>query len=75
MCSRTKKISINSLNIKEIVQRLLFEYRSLKKIFNQIKIKKLSSHRFYNHKIELNENRSQLFKNRVYSISIINFKN
>ena len=47
---------------------MLSKYRDLKKIFDPAKIKLLLTYRFYNHKIELIDDISYLFKNRVYFI-------
>ena len=46
-------VAISSLIINKILQKLSSKYRDLKKIFDQTKAKLLSSHRFYDHKIEL----------------------
>ena len=57
--------------MNKIFQKLSSKYRDLKKIFNQIKTKSLSSHRSYNHKIELTNDINQLSRSRIYLISNI----
>ena len=49
-------VAISSLTMNEVLQKLSSKYRDLKKTFDQAKVKLLSSHRSYNHKIELIDN-------------------
>ena len=48
-------VAISSLIMNEVLQKLSSKYRDLKKIFDQTKVKLLSSHRSYDHKIELTD--------------------
>ena len=70
----SETVRINDMNItkmfmKNVMTKLFFEYRDLNEAFNQSQVKELSSHRFYDVKIKLNENRSQLSRSRIYFIS------
>jgi len=40
-------------NLKDIKVKLLSEYHEFLNVFDQVQLNKLSSHRFYDHKIEL----------------------
>ena len=40
-------------NLKDIKVKLLSEYHKFLNVFDQVQLNKLSSHRFYDHKIEL----------------------
>ena len=67
-----KKILENE-NVKSIIERIMKRvskyFQHLSEIFDSQKIIQFSSHRFYDHKIELLIDVESLFRNRVYSLS------
>ena len=58
--------------VKSILERIMKKvskyFRHLSEVFDFQKIIKLSSHRFYDHKIELLNDSNALFRNRMYSL-------
>ena len=54
--------------LKHFMKRISKYFHDLFEIFNFQKINKLSSHRFYDHKIELLNDVNFLFRNRIYSL-------
>ena len=73
-------LSKNTLEFKEALaimkatieklKRKIFEFlKRFESVLNFKKTDKLSSHRFYDHQIELIENSAQLFRSRVYFLS------
>ena len=73
----TKKI-LKHEQIKLILERIMKKmskyFRHLSKIFDSQQIIKLSSHRLYDHKIELLNDSNTLFRNRVYSLFELKLK-
>ena len=84
MLKENKNFNINQLQVQSNRKKhrlILWAWKKLYNVYHlnieiwrkssiKLKSKKLSSHQFYDYKIELNKNRNQLFKNRMYSISI-----
>ena len=60
--------------LKRIMKRVSKYFRDLSKVFDLKKIIKLSSHRFYDHKIELLNDAESLFRSRVYSLFAFKFR-
>ena len=61
--------------IVEKLERKVFDFlKRFESVLNLKKIDKLSSHRVYDHKIELTKNSKQLSRNRVYSLSSKKFE-
>ena len=61
--TETRTFNISSIDVveisfKKIINKLLIEYRDLKETFNKIRVNELSSHRFYDVKIKLEDNTS-----------------
>ena len=56
--------------MNQVLEKLLKEFHDLKKTFNQSKVFQLPSQKFYDYKIELKDNQSQMSKSRVYQMSI-----
>ena len=54
--------------LKRLMKRVSKYFHDLFEVFNSQKIVKLSSHRFYDHKIELLSDVSSLSRNRIYSL-------
>ena len=54
--------------LKHFMKRVSKYFHDLFEVFNFQKINKLSSHRFYDHKIELLNDVNFLFRNRIYSL-------
>ena len=70
-----KKILKIMKAIVEELKRKVFDFlKRFEIVLNFKKIDKLFFHRFYDHKIELIENSTQLFRNRVYSLSSKKFE-
>ena len=63
--------------MKSILKRLMKQvskyFHNLFEVFSFQKIVKLSSHRFYDHKIELLNDANSLFRNRIYSLFLHKF--
>ncbi len=57
-------------NLKDIKAKLSSKYHEFLNVFNQVQLNKLSSHRFYDHKIELISD-SMLFHCWVYQMSSV----
>ena len=56
--------------MNQILEKLFKEFHDLKETFNRSKVFQLSSHKFYDHKIELKNSQSQMSKSCVYQMSI-----
>ena len=70
-----KKVSKIMKAIVEKLERKISDFlKRFESVLNLKKIDKLSSHRFYDHKIELTKNSVQLSRNRVYSLSSKKFE-
>ena len=56
--------------MNQVLEKLLKKFHDLKETFDRSKVFQLSSHKFYDHKIELKDSQFQMSKNRVYQMSI-----
>ncbi len=63
-------INETTQNLKDIKAKLSSKYHEFLNVFNQVQLNKLSSHRFYDHKIELISD-SMLFHCWVYQMSSV----
>ena len=52
----------------DVLSKLSSKYHDFQNVFDRSKVDELSSHRFYDHKIII-ENENQLFRSRIYFIS------
>ena len=66
----SKLNALTKLTMDQVFEKLFKEFHDLKKVFNRSKIFQFSSHRLYDHKIELKDSQSQMPKSRVYQMSI-----
>ena len=64
-----KALKIIEATIEELKRKVPDFLKRFEIVLNLKKIDKLSPHRFYDHKIELTEDSTQLSRNRVYSLS------
>ena len=69
-----KLIQINNVDVltsQKMLNKLFVNYHNYANVFDRSQADILSSHRFYNHKLEFAKgaNKNILFKNRIYSIS------
>ena len=70
-----KKVLKNMKAIVEKLKRKVFDFlKRFEIVLNLKKIDKLSSYRFYDHKIELIENSTQFSRSRIYSLSFRKFE-
>ena len=61
--------------IIEKLKRKIFDFlKRFESVLNLKEVEKLSSHKFYDHKIELTEKSIQLFRSRIYSLSSKKFE-
>ena len=61
--------------IVEKLKRKISEFfKRFENVLNSKKTNKLFFHRFYDHKIEFTKNSNQLFRNRIYSLSLKKFE-
>ena len=67
----SKLNALMKLTMNQVFEKLFKEFHDLKKTFDQSKIFQLSSHKFYDHKIELKDSQFQMSKNCVYQMSIL----
>ena len=68
-----KNSQINNIKIlisQKMLSKFLIDYHNYVNVFDKSQTNILSSHRFYNHKLEFAEkaNKNALFKSRIYSI-------
>ena len=67
-CSKLN--ALTKLMMNQVLEKLLKKFHDLKETFDRSKVFQLPSHKFYDHKIKLKDNQSQMSKNRVYQMSI-----
>ena len=65
----SKLNTLTELMMDQILEKLPKEFHDLKEAFDRLKTSQLSSHKPYDHKIELKDNQSQMSKSRVYQMS------
>ncbi len=69
--NKSEKVNLHKLShvkiLEKIKVKLLFEYHDYLDMFNQVMINQLSSHHFYNHKIELIDEET-LSRSRLYQM-------
>jgi len=69
--NKSEEVNLHELShaeaLKQVKIKLLSEYHDYLDIFNQAMINQLSSHRFYDHKIELIDE-EMLFRSRLYQM-------
>ena len=70
----SKIVQINNVEIfisQKMLNKLLMNYHNYANVFDKLKANVLSSHRFYNHKLEFvkGADKNALFKNRIYLLS------
>ena len=61
--------TLTKLTMNQVLEKLFKEFHDLKEAFDRSKIFQLSSHKLYDHKIELEGSQFQMPKSRVYQMS------
>jgi len=54
------------ITLEKVLKKLSIKYHDLKAAFDRVKVNDLSSHRLYDHKIQLKDNDKLMSKSRIY---------